>query len=137
LCAAKTVDTSSINATETAPKKTEIQKMRVGQCVNDAGTGAVDSLKVVPCDQPHDGEVVATGALHGLILPTEDQIRQKARLLCMQIGSKKIERDPAADVLTITDYYPTADAWRGGDHGVTCLAEHATEGKKLTRPIRS
>ncbi|WP_329254755.1 DUF4190 domain-containing protein [Actinoallomurus sp. NBC_01490] len=123
--------------THTAPKKTEIQKMRVGQCINDAGTGAVDSLKVVPCDQPHDGEVMAIGTLHGLILPSEAQIRQKARTLCSQLAEKKIERDPAADVLTITDYYPTVEAWRGGDHGVTCLAEHVTEGRKLTRPIRS
>jgi hypothetical protein len=123
--------------TQTAPKKTEIQKLHVGQCINDAGTGEVESLKVVPCDQPHDGEVMATATLHGLFLPTEDQIRQKARQLCEQLAGKKIDRDPAADVLTITDYYPTVEAWRGHDHGVTCLAEHATEGKKLTRPIRT
>lgn len=122
--------------TRTAPQKIDVRKMRVGQCIDDDATGAVDSVKMVPCDQPHDMEVLANGTLRGLLLPSDEQIRQQARLLCRRLVGARIARDPAADVLSITNYHPSANGWRHGDHSVTCLASHATDGKKLTRPIR-
>ncbi|MFB9832373.1 DUF4190 domain-containing protein [Actinoallomurus acaciae] len=123
--------------TRTAPTKIDVRKMRVGQCINDASTDAAENVKVVPCDQPHDMEVLANQNLHGLILPTDDQIQQQARLLCRKLVGAKIDRDPAADVLAITNYHPSAQGWRHGDHLVTCLVSHATEGKKLSRPLKA
>lgn len=119
-------------------------KMKVGDCIND-NSGAttateapveVESVKVVPCTGPHDGEVLAVFKLPGGMLPSENQLNQLASTGCKQRTESRINRDPAASSLTTSYYYPTLESWTSGDRDVTCVAVSATEGKKLTRPLR-
>ncbi|MFI0370215.1 DUF4190 domain-containing protein [Actinomadura sp. 1N219] len=129
----------------TKPQKVDALKMRLGDCINDdsgATTTAtaepveVETVKVVPCNGPHDGEVMAIFKLPGAMLPSENKLRQLAGDGCEKRITSKISRDPAADSLATSYYYPTLESWTSGDRNVTCVAVSATEGKKLTRPIR-
>lgn len=131
--------------TQTKPEKVDAQKMRVGNCINDdagatSGTATsepveVESVKIVPCTQPHDGEVTAVFRLKGYAMPPESQLQQLASNGCKARTQARLRRDPAAGSLANSYYYPTADSWKSGDRTVTCVAVAAAEGKKLTRPL--
>ncbi|MER7543767.1 DUF4190 domain-containing protein [Actinomadura sp.] len=131
--------------TGTKPKEVDAQKMKLGDCINDSTTAAapsatepvqVESVKIVPCTSPHDGEVTAVFRLPGTALPPESQLRQMAADGCKIRTRARISRDPAADGLANSYYYPTDESWRQGDRTVTCVAVAADEGTKLTRPLR-
>lgn len=131
--------------TQTKPEKVDAQKMRVGNCINDdagatSGTSTsepveVDTVKIVPCTQPHDGEVTAVFRLKGFTMPPESQLQQLASTGCKARTQARLSRDPAAQGLANSYYYPTADSWKSGDRTVTCVAVASAEGKKLTRPL--
>ncbi|MWA06305.1 DUF4190 domain-containing protein [Actinomadura sp. LD22] len=131
----------------TKPEKIDAYTMKVGDCINDpvsSGSPAdasappveVESVKKVPCTGPHDGEVLAVFKLTQAVMPADEEMSRLASTGCKLRIQRKLDRDPAAAHLGRSFYYPTADSWRDGDRVVTCLAVNATEGKKLTRPIR-
>ncbi|WP_433474603.1 DUF4190 domain-containing protein [Spirillospora sp. CA-142024] len=131
--------------TQTKPEKVDAQEMKVGHCIND-NSGAtsstatdapveVESVKIVPCTQPHDGEVMAVFKLRQAVMPPEAQLQQLASTGCKARTQARINRDPAARGIANSYYYPTADSWKSGDRVVTCVAVAATEGKKLSRPL--
>ncbi|TDD66680.1 DUF4190 domain-containing protein [Actinomadura darangshiensis] len=136
-------DAPKPKASET--KEVDAQKMKVGDCIND-NSGAttttsteapveVESVKIVPCTGPHDGEVTAVFKLKGFTLPPESQLQQYASTGCKARTRARINRDPAARGIANSYYYPTDESWRQGDRTVTCVAVAATDGKKLTRPL--
>ncbi|WP_067806452.1 DUF4190 domain-containing protein [Actinomadura formosensis] len=131
-------------ATRTKPKEVDAQKMKVGDCINDNASASnpstsepveVQSVKIVPCTGPHDGEVMAIFKLSGFTMPADAQLRQLASNGCKIRTQARIGRDPAAGSLANSYYYPTAESWRQGDRDVTCVAVAAGEGTKLTRPL--
>ncbi|MEV0664525.1 DUF4190 domain-containing protein [Actinomadura luteofluorescens] len=130
--------------TQTKPKEVDAKKMKVGDCINDnsgATTTAteepveVESVKIVPCAGPHDGEVTAVFRLKGFVIPPESRLQQLASNGCKLRTQARINRDPAARGIANSYYYPTADSWKSGDRVVTCVAVAAADGKKLTRPL--
>jgi hypothetical protein len=129
--------TAKPTPTSTKPKDVNVTKMKVGDCINDgaAADEEVESVKVVPCTQPHDGEVLANFKLRGMILPSEAQVQAQAKAGCHRLSDRRLQRDPAVNALALSWYYPDAQNWRAGDHMVTCVAVNATDGKKLTRRI--
>ncbi|MFG2087639.1 MULTISPECIES: DUF4190 domain-containing protein [unclassified Spirillospora] len=132
---------------EPESKEVDAKRMKVGDCINDdqGATNApvdgepveVDSVKIVSCKGPHDGEVVAIFQLPGSITPTDQQMNTLASSGCRPRMRSKLSRDPAARSLATSYYYPTTESWRQGDRDVTCVAVSANEGTKLTRPLRS
>ncbi|WP_165975928.1 DUF4190 domain-containing protein [Actinomadura rubrisoli] len=140
----KSGDKITLPKTSTKPKSVDAKKMKLGDCINDnsgasASTSApveVESVKVVSCTGPHDGEVLAVFRLSGLF-PSEREMSQKASAGCKLRVSARLNRDPAARSLATSYYYPTAESWTQGDRAVTCVAVHATEGKKLTRRVHA
>ncbi|WP_168221237.1 DUF4190 domain-containing protein [Actinomadura sp. WMMA1423] len=138
-------DGAAPKPTATKPKEVDAQKMKLGNCINDnsgatssAPTNApveVESVKIVPCTGPHDGEVTAVFKLKGFVMPPEARLQQLASTGCKLRTQARINRDPAARGIASSYYYPTADSWKSGDRTVTCVAVAATEGKKLSRPL--
>ncbi|TDB77496.1 hypothetical protein E1264_37495, partial [Actinomadura sp. KC216] len=129
---------------QTKPQEVGVTTMKVGDCINDDKVASnttgesveVESVKIVPCRGPHHGEVLAVFKLPGDILPSENQLSRLAEEGCQKRISGKIRRDPAANSLATSMYYPTLELWMSGERDVTCVVVSATEGKKLTRPIR-
>jgi hypothetical protein len=139
-------DTGAVpRVTATKPKEVDARTMKLGDCINDNTTASnpsatepveVDSVKIVPCTGLHDGEVTAVFRLPGSVLPPDSRLRELASSGCKIRTRARINRDPAAGSLANSYYYPTADSWRSGDRTVTCVVVSATEGRKLTRPLR-
>ncbi|MDL4814819.1 DUF4190 domain-containing protein [Actinomadura opuntiae] len=133
--------------TVTGTKKIDAQTMRIGDCIDDpamAGAPAgdtvppvqVEDVKIVPCDGPHDGEVLDAFTLEETAMPAEEEMQRLAADGCKRRVESRIDRDPDSEQLTMSYYYPTGVSWRLGDRGVTCLAVNAAVGRKLTGRIR-
>ncbi|WP_030174591.1 DUF4190 domain-containing protein [Spirillospora albida] len=126
-------------------KKVDVKQMKVGDCINDNSGAAtatdapveVSSVKIVPCNGPHDGEVLSVFRLSAVTMPSDAEMSRQARLGCRARIGARLNRDPAASQLASSFYYPTAATWARGDRMVTCVAVHATEGRKLTRRLRA
>ncbi|MFP3963681.1 DUF4190 domain-containing protein [Actinomadura fulvescens] len=136
---------ASPRVTSTKPKDVRANNMRVGDCINDNsgastatdGPVKVESVKVVPCNAPHDGEVLATFRLAMATLPSESQMSKVASAGCQQRIGRRLSRDPARANLATSYYFPTTQSWASGDRMITCVAVHAREGAKLTRKLRT
>jgi hypothetical protein len=135
---------SASKGTETEPSNQNVSKIRPGQCFNDAANGnlsttgpgeEVEELAVVSCDTQHDAQALAVFELKRGPWPGEQQVDTAAETGCDRRIGKRIARDPAADKLVVAWYAPTEEGW-AFDRGVLCAVVHATDGKKLTRPIR-
>ncbi|WP_165970460.1 DUF4190 domain-containing protein [Actinomadura sp. 6K520] len=122
----------------------DVKKIKVGDCINDdkgvpntahGEQAMVKRVEIVPCDGPHDGEVMAAFQMSGSVKPDERQMFVLVSDGCKERMLSRLRRDPAAGSLDVLSYYPTADSWRQGDRNVVCLAVAADEGTKLTRPI--
>ncbi|TDC46007.1 DUF4190 domain-containing protein, partial [Actinomadura sp. KC345] len=135
----------SPSAVQTRPDEVEAKKMKVGDCIDDdqgAASGGdgpveVDSVKIVPCTQPHDGEVMAVFRLSNATMPSDRELVAIASAGCRQRMAGKLDRDPAVGRLATYYYYPTPGSWRQGDRAVTCVAVASDEGTKLTRKLRT
>ncbi|KAB2351725.1 DUF4190 domain-containing protein [Actinomadura rudentiformis] len=131
--------------TTTKPKDVRANKMRVGDCINDnsgattsiEGPVEVESVKVVPCTTPHDGEVLATFRLSTATLPSESQMSTLAGKGCQQRIGSRLSREPARRSLATSYYFPSVQSWASGDRAITCVAVHAKDGTKLTRKLRT
>lgn len=112
--------------------------LRVGDCVDDPQLAALDegestdrasaTVKVLPCDEPHDMEVLATYPQRSDDSPTA----KKTENTCLRKVAKEFRDDLGVlDPLSLSLYTnPT-----GTDGNVICLGARR-DGEKLTAPVR-
>jgi hypothetical protein len=112
------LNTGQIDATDIA----------VGDCVVDAPEGSVTSVEVVPCTEPHKGEVVGEFTVSGSDYPGEDEVANQAEARCPTYVPDEVD-----DALSLSYLMPTAGSWEKGDRIVSCLM--VSDGDDLTAPI--
>lgn len=102
---------------------TSVYSLRIGDCLNDLSTeDEIEELPVVPCSQPHDGEVYAEFKLTETTFPGIDKIEKTADPRCADL-LKSYAPDAVDDPAVDTYYlYPTAESWARGDRAITCIA---------------
>lgn len=102
---------------------TSVYSLRIGDCLNDLSTeDEIEELPVVPCSEPHDGEVYAEFKLTETTFPGIDAIEKKADPRCtdlLKAYAPGAIDDPAVDTYFL---YPTAESWARGDRAITCIA---------------
>lgn len=113
----------------------DVFELTVGDCVNGlaaAGHDAVEfaSTPVVPCDEPHEAEVLASFRLDGGSYPGEASVVEESQARCgdLMAAELKSEADAGArhEGLMPFYFYPTSASWeRADDRTVHCLALHA------------
>ncbi|MBT2452223.1 DUF4190 domain-containing protein [Streptomyces sp. ISL-43] len=117
----------------TAPGSSELENIRTGDCFNteddlaqyndkDAAEAA-PSVRIVPCDQPHKGEVYAVFDLEDGVYPGTERLVSSADESC---GSTALTdyAGPATKLpaeLNSYYYFPSSDTWTLGDRQVTCF----------------
>ncbi|MFV0133839.1 DUF4190 domain-containing protein [Streptomyces sp. HMX87] len=115
--------------------------LTVGQCFTTPGgslRGVTYDVDVVPCEQPHDGEVFAAFELPGGPFPGDDEITRIADGKCYALRDG-YAMDSWAVPADVDVYYllPTRQSWRLGDREVTCLFGGTDERGTLTGSLRS
>lgn len=105
-------------------------ELRGGECITGFAGAFAQSFTVVPCELPHDAELVLASVLSkeaGDTFPGEDSALGSAKELCDV--SEAINRDAAAVYSDlIVDYsYPTTEAgWDEGYRGVYCFVTRSS-----------
>jgi len=100
-----------------------VKDVRVGDCVEEwAEDASVVTVRVTPCTQPHDAQVVAEDDLvtRDEAYPGDDEVGRTAGELC---SGKVDELDDSRlpETGSIAYFRPLEASWRDGDRKVSCL----------------
>jgi hypothetical protein len=105
----------------------KVQQLAPGQCLNGLEeSSTIRNLPVVPCTQPHEGEVFAVFELPDGDYPGDQDVAKKAEDGCvdrLETHAPKAADDPNLEIYFL---HPTRSSWRLGDQGVTCVAMSGT-----------
>lgn len=113
--------------------------LRKGDCFDVPGgelEREVVNVTIVPCAEPHDGEVSGSFKLDGSSFPGDKAITALADRKCWAVEQEYAMDSWALPVAAESYYYtPSGRSWRLGDHSVTC--SFATTGGKLKGSVRN
>lgn len=115
----------SLNATYTVePGTVATRDLAVGNCIPPLPAGNVSGrTKLVPCDQPHGGEVFAVIAVPDApVFPGEADLK-KLGDDCDPKLAAYAPNLPAALTYDISFIYPTKGSWAIGDRSLVCIFE--------------
>ena len=107
--------------------------IRVGDCFNDSSSGSdeIESVRGVPCANPHDNEVYAVFDLTISEFPGDEAVYELAFDACLDRFEPFVGHDYETSILDIYAIYPTRDGWNSlNDREVVC-ALYDLEAKKL------
>lgn len=101
-------------ATEAGPRQ-----LRTGHCVATLpDDGELTTVSVVPCDEPHDAEVVALHTVDDEVWPGQREVRRTVQAACeMDAAQVAAGAEPVV-------WAPTQESWGQGDRLGVCLAAH-------------
>lgn len=77
----------------------------------------------VPCEQPHDAEVLALQPFSDGPFPGERALGARAEARCGAALAERLAPDVAGRGLALVFLVPTAAGWSAGDRWATCLVE--------------
>lgn len=134
----------SLDSAKAAYKKVVRQRsvfsLATGDCYNPnsgAPEGEEFSVEVVPCKEPHEGQVVGEFKIDGkAAYPGEDKTAQIADERC-PAEAQKFTPDTWAlpKGVDVYYYYPTKESWATGDRSVSCT--YAKEDGKFSGSLKS
>ncbi|MET9323905.1 DUF4190 domain-containing protein [Streptomyces sp. NPDC003038] len=117
----------------TGPGSSKVEDIRMGDCFNtdddlaeyqdkDGGQAAF-SVRIVPCDQPHEGEAYAVFDLEGGSYPGTEKVISVAEEKCAGTALTDYVGDAAKlpEKLEVYYYHPQSTTWALGDREVTCF----------------
>lgn len=109
--------------------------LRVGDCYDDHDDGEVTDVAGVPCDQPHDNEVIALFDLPEGPWPGEEQVRALGRTGCLERFEGAVGATYEASQFEVYPITPTSDTWGDqDDREIVCAAYHM-DFEKLTGSV--
>ncbi|MEU3196584.1 MULTISPECIES: septum formation family protein [unclassified Streptomyces] len=105
-------------------RQRSVYSLDVGDCYNPNGKaeGTAIAVEVVPCDEPHEGQVVGEFTLdEAKKYPGEDGVSAVADERC-PVEAQKYAPDTWAlpKGVSLFHYTPTAESWATGDRAVSC-----------------
>lgn len=115
-----------------------VTDLQVGDCFDfaDAGDDYVEEVRAVPCSEPHANETyVVTNYPGGKDYPGEPAIFEWADQSCLSAFSAYVGKAYEDSALEFGYFYPDADGWEQGDHGITCVL-YDVGGSRLTGSVR-
>ncbi|MFF4245493.1 septum formation family protein [Streptomyces sp. NPDC001822] len=118
------IDSAKAGA-KTALRQRSVFSLTQGDCYNpnSEATGSEEfAVEIVPCKEPHKGQVVGEFSIDGITeYPGEEGASKIADERC-PVESRKFVSDtwavPAG--VDLFYYYPTPQSWRTGDRAVSC-----------------
>jgi len=106
----------------TASAAADANTLKVGDCLASVASlgSEVTKLPVVPCDQPHEGEVFAEKTLADTDSP--DSASSTAEDFCVAQFEEFVGVPYDSETtLDVTSLYPTLTSWEQGDRLIQCI----------------
>lgn len=96
-------------------------RLQVGDCLAEEAIGDVDSVPVVPCDEPHDSELYHTFELTGAEYPGEAAVVEAAQQGCLDTFGAFVGEPYETSIYDIAYIYPVESSWTDvNDRSVLC-----------------
>ena len=113
--------TRALPADVSAPQDAHARQLVLGNCLAELpDDGAVTTVRVVPCGDPHEAQVVArTDFSTDSVWPGQDGADAKVSRVCVPAVLAD-DVDPAGIELSV--WTPSEDSWAEGDRTGLCLA---------------
>lgn len=98
-------------------------ELETGDCLQTVAEDVeLMSVPLVPCDQPHDGEVYATASLPGEEYPGDDALFAAAESACVARFAAFVGIPYEESVQELFYLHPTRRSWTlADDRGVVCV----------------
>lgn len=111
-------------------------RIQLGDCINGAMTGLVESVEGVPCSTPHDAEVYHAFLLPDGVYPGDASVGESASNGCYNAFEPFVGHEYATSIYDISSLSPTQESWDGlRDREVLCLMVNY-DGTKKTGSAR-
>lgn len=113
-----------------------MEQPEVGTCFNLGANRTLDGrgVKPIPCDEPHQCEVVGIYKAIGGPYPSADTLTREAQDFCVARFEDYVGFSAAESVYDLSAMVPTKNAWEDGDTDVLCLAQFP-DGTSLSRSV--
>lgn len=107
--------------------------LRQGDCFDDPAdlSAQVDTVRAVPCNEPHDNEIYLAFDLSDGPYPGANAVDEEADARCFAAFEPFVGVDYFESELEFFPVTPTPDSWDAGDRTVYC-ALYALDLSKLT-----
>lgn len=107
-------------------------RVELGDCLNGASAGPIDSVAVVPCSTPHEAEVYRVFALPEGSFPGHMSIRRSATSGCEEAFVTFVDHDAETSIYDIRSLVPSQERWdEHDDREILCLVEHYDGSTKI------
>ncbi|TCC58137.1 DUF4190 domain-containing protein [Kribbella pittospori] len=113
---------------------TYVDDLAVGECFDD-GTEEGEALRQ-PCNEEHDGEIVADVTLPDGPYPGDRGVEKAAKSSCATQFAKYVGKSAATSELDLSYWTPDEDLWNDNDRLVICAA-YAPEGETLRSTVKN
>lgn len=101
----------------------DVYALTVGDCLDDATGTEVTEVPVVPCDQPHDNEVIYSFDMPEGDFPGQEAFTAAALEQCPPAFTEYVGIAWEESMYDVWPMTPTEAGWtQGGDHEILCLA---------------
>lgn len=117
-------DTTGSTASDTTagPEDADVFTLAVGDClVEDTQDGEVQSVPVVPCDQPHASEIFYSYIIDADTLPSSTEMEAIVDEQCIANFESFVGLPYTDSVLQVTWLEPTQESWDAGDRELLCM----------------
>ncbi|WP_196054487.1 DUF4190 domain-containing protein [Nocardia aurantiaca] len=132
---------SQDNTTRTAalpdsPTSISVDEVKTGDCLQTVEeNNHIRKVTVLPCDSPHDAEVITQVHLTGSWPGSLDASFKKANDACLDEIDKQLSKSSMYDQLETFILYPANETqWNKLNGRATCMV-HDANGKKLTAKV--
>ena len=123
----------------TASDNVDAFQLRVGDCVVSAEMEeSFSEVPVVPCNEPHDSEIVYLFDMPGTDFD-DTAIEAAAKETCpeaMVDYAGPNWESISSKGLSVSFFSPTAESWKNGDHEVDCIAYTKSGDNELTYSLK-
>ena len=131
-------DEAGAVATEGAVDPFDVE---LGDCVAQPVTTTeeveeVESVKAVPCGEPHDGEVYAVFDLPDGDFPGDEEVAAAGEERCVKDFETFVGKPYEDSMYDITSLFPTRESWESNDDREYVCIVVAPEGQKATGTLK-
>lgn len=107
-------------------------RIRLGDCFQDSGLSAIETVDAVPCSSPHMFEVFAAFNLSGESFPGTERIGQQADDGCYSRFEAFVGIEYEVSKYGLSSITPTAGSWQElDDREVLCLISNYDGSMKI------
>ncbi len=116
-------DPSAGEAGDTA--EVRFEDVRLGDCTAEIPEGVTLTVRVLPCGEPHEGEVYATFELSGDDYPGSEEVERFSLGGCQREAVAALPPDDET-LYDLVYLAPSEQTWERGDRTVSCILSDPT-----------